>query len=62
MHRLNIDNLSHTNPLQTVEYAYKSARPELNYFTINKNANARTSHCMQKGEGLEYKIKTEETK
>ena len=28
---------------------------------IYKNANARTSHCMQKGE-LEYKIKTEETK
>ena len=27
----------------------------------NKNANARTSHCMQKG-GLEYKIKTEATK
>ena len=34
------------------------------YFTASsyyKNANARTSHCMQKGE-LEYKIKTEETK
>ena len=30
--------------------------------TFNKNANARTSHCMQKKEGLEYKIKTVETK
>ena len=32
---------------------------------LYKNANARTSHCMQKGGGgggLEYKIKTEETK